>query len=75
MSSGVPPSSPGIVTFREPASSPSRNSSGSTPAACASSSTKLSITNALPECSTERHHITGTAVSTKAKSMRRAGIA
>src|SRR4029077_21270118 len=51
----------------------SRNSSGSCPAAAASSSTKLSTTKPLLECSTERHHARGALECARVYSMRRFG--
>src|ERR1700758_4832330 len=52
-----------------------QNSNGSFPAAAASSSMKLSTANPLKECSTDRHHARGTALSAGLYSMRTLGIA
>src|SRR3954468_16640876 len=54
--------------------SPRRNSTGSFPAAAASSSMKHSTANPLKECSTERHHSGGTELATALYSSRTLGM-
>src|ERR1700730_16714499 len=51
-----------------------RNAKGSAPAAAASSSTKVSTTKPLLECSTERHHARGTPDLANAYSTRKLGV-